>query len=117
MSYNQYLQGKAIQTGCEWRLKIKINSSALAVFPTTAKFSSQIRQDNTDGKVLATLSSEAATIVRVDGNSLELILKADVTADWNAGVVVLDIVRTDLSQKVHLGFDLEIPVKRTVTRL
>lgn len=116
MSYNQYLQGKAIQTGCEWRLKIKVTSSALAAFPTTAKFTSQIRKDDADGVVLATLTSAAGTIIRVDGNSIELVLKGSETAEWKSGTVVLDIIRTDLTQKIHLGFDLEIPVKRSVTR-
>lgn len=117
MSYNQYLQGKAIQTGCEWRLKIKITSSALAVFPTTAKFSATIRKDSADGVELVTLSSEAGSIMRVDGNTIELLLKGTDTANWSAGTVVMDVIRTDLTQKIHLGFDLEIPVKRTITRI
>ncbi|MGV1754811.1 hypothetical protein [Agrobacterium sp. CG674] len=117
MSYNQYLQGKAIQTGCEWRLKIKITSSALAVFPTTAKFSASIRKDDADGELLITLSSDASSITRVDGNTIELILKGTDTAEWTAGTVILDVIRTDLTQKIHLGFDLEIPVKRSITRI
>lgn len=117
MSYSQYLQGKAIQTGCEWRLKIKIQSSALAVFPTTAKFAASIRKDNAEGPVLVGLSSAAGSIIRVDGNTLELVLKSADTEVWSEGIVVMDIIRTDLPQKIHLGFDLEIPVKRTITRL
>lgn len=117
MTYNQYLQGKAIQTGCEWRLKIKVNSSALATFPETATFSASIRQDDPEGEVLVTLSTAAGTIIRVDGNTLELVLNGSDSASWKAGHVVMDIIRTDLTQKIHLGFDLEIPVKRTITRL
>lgn len=116
MSYSQYLKGKAIQTGCEWRLKIKIVSSALVSFPTSARFSAQIR-DTPEGPIKATLSSASGTITRVDGNSLELLLNGTVTADWKEGKVLMDIIRTDLPQKIHLGFDLEIPVKRTITRL
>ena len=117
MSYNQYLQGKAIQTGCEWRLKIKITSSALAAFPTTARFSASVRRDSADGDLLITMSSAAGSVIRVDGNTLELVLKGTDTAAWSAGTVVLDVIRTDLTQKIHLGFELEIPVKRSVTRL
>lgn len=116
MSYAQYLRGRAIQTGCEWRLKIKIASSALEVFPETATFTAQVR-NNTDAPVKATLSTAAGTIIRVDGNTLELVLKGTDTADWTEGKVVMDVVRTDLTQQIHLGFDLEIPVKRTITRL
>lgn len=117
MTYNQYLQGKAIQTGCEWRLKIKINSAALAAFPASARFSASIRKEDTDGDVLTTLSTSSGSIIRVDGNTLELVLPDSVSANWESGTVVMDIIRTDLTQKIHLGFDLKIPVKRTITRL
>jgi hypothetical protein len=116
MSYNQYLQGKAIQAGFEWRLKIKIVSPALAVFPTTAKFTAQVR-DTPDSSVKVELSSDAGTIIRVDGNTIELVIKSTDSADWSEGTVVMDVIRTDLSQLIHLGFDLEIPVKRPVTRV
>lgn len=116
MSYSQYLQGKAIQTGCEWRLKIKIVSSALEPFPTSARFTAQVR-DTAEGPIKATLSSATNTITRVDGNTLELLLNGTITAGWKEGKVLMDVIRTDLPQKIHLGFDLEIPVKRSITRL
>jgi hypothetical protein len=112
----QYLPGKAIQTGCEWHLKIKITSSALEVFPTSATFSAQFR-DHPEAPVKATLSTAGGTITRIDGTTIELYLPGATTVDWPAGEVVADVIRTDLSQKVHLGFDLTIPVKRTITRI
>ena len=117
MSYTQYLQGKAIQTGCEWRLRITINSEAIETFPETATFSSSIRKNSADGELVTTLSSADGSIVWVDSSSIELYLSEDATVDWKEGLVVLDIIRTDLTQKVHLGFDLKIPVKRTITRV
>ena len=116
MSYTQYLQGKAIQSGCEWRLKIKIASEALAIFPTTATFVAQVRE-TLDGPVLAELTTAATTIVRVDNNTLEFVLLPSVTAEWGEGIVIMDVIRTDQTQPTHLGFDLEIPVKRSITRL
>lgn len=116
MSYSQYLQGKAIQTGCEWRLKIKITSQALDLFPVGATFAAQFR-DHADGPIKAALTTASGGIIRVDSNSLEFVLRADQTADWKAGKVVMDAIRTDGNQPAHLGFDLEIPVKRTITRL
>jgi len=115
-SYTQYLKAKAIKTGCEWRLKIKITSSALAAFPVGATFSAQIR-DDVDAPVKTTLSTAAGTITRVDGNTIELWLKGTETVNWDDGAVVMDVVRTDLTQKIHLGFDLKIPVYRSITRL
>lgn len=115
-SYNHYLQGKAIQTGCEWRLKFKIISEALVSFPPSAKFVAHVR-DTYDGPLKAELTTENGRVIRVSGNELELVLPAEVTKNWEAGKVVMDVIRTDLTQPIHLGFDLEIPVKRSVTRL
>ncbi|SCW95700.1 hypothetical protein [Ancylobacter rudongensis] len=116
MDYTQYLPGKAIQTGCEWRLKIKITSAALEAFPETATFLAQIR-DDVEGPIKAALSTALGSIVRADANTIELRLSGAATTEWRAGTVVMDVVRTDLVQPVHLGFDLEIPVKRSITRL
>ncbi len=116
MSYNQYLQGKVIQTGCEWRLKIKIQSTALEPFPEGAKFTAQVRAD-AESAVLATLTSENGHIVRVDSSSLEIFMPGAMSATWSSGFVMLDIIRTDLPENIHLGFDLTIPVKRSITRL
>jgi len=115
-SYDQYLQGKAIQTGCEWRLRFTVQSEVLETFPTTAKFVAQFRE-KPEGPVLAELTTANGGIVRIDGNSLELVLKGTMTAGWSISSVMTDIVRTDGAQKVHLGFDLIIPVKKSITRV
>jgi hypothetical protein len=117
MDYTQYLQAKVIRTGCEWKLKIKVISAAVGTFPPQARFQCQFRAENADGPVLANLTTDNGQIVRVDDdNNLELTLKASDSVDWTVEKVVADIVRIDLSQRQHLGFDLEIPVKRTITR-
>ena len=117
MDYTQYLQARVIRTGCEWRLKIKVVSDAIGTFPEAARFHCQFRAENENGVVLADLTSENGQIVRVDSdNNLEIILKQEDSAGWTCSKVVADIIRTDLAQRQHLGFDLEIPVKRTITR-
>lgn len=116
MSYAQYLQGRAIRTGCEWRLKIHISASAASLFPDTARFVSQFR-DGIDGSLKLTLSSEAGTIIRVDENTLEFVVPGAETVSWPDGTVVMDVIRVDLTERIHLGFDLEIPVRGTVTRI
>jgi len=115
VSYSQYLQGKAIQTGCDWRLKITINSAALEEFPSNAHFLAHIR-DHADGPLKAALSTEDGTITRMNSKTIELIIPATVSASWQAGTVVMDVLRVDTSTPIHLGFDLEVPVKRTITR-
>ena len=117
MSYSQYLKGRAIQTGTEWRLKIQISSSALAAFPADATFAAQIRRNVDDAEPLASLTTAAGNIIRVSNNSIEIILPAATSKDWISGKVFMDVIRTDQLAPVHLGFDLEIPVKRSITRI
>lgn len=115
MAYAQYIKGKAIQTGCEWRMKIQISSPDLEVFEPTATFLAHVRE-STDGALLAVLSTANGNIERVDGKTIEVSIPGDVSSNWTVSKAVLDILRTDGGENIHLGFDLEIPVKRTITR-
>lgn len=116
MSLKQYLQARAIHTGAEWRLKFSISSSAPISFPDTAKFKCQIRA-KPDEKVLAEMTTDNGGIIRVNDNSLELYMKGDKSKNWKVPHVLLDIIRTDLMEPVHLGFTLKVPVNRSITQV
>lgn len=114
--YTQYIPGKCIRTGCEWRLQFRVKSGA-GDFGPNARFLSNIRENDANGKLLATLKTEYGTVMRVDDRTILLALPDKLSRDWTCDKVALDIVRTDLSQVYHLGFTLHIPVVRSVTRL
>lgn len=114
--YTQYLQGKVINTGCEWTLQFRLASADFPEFPVSAKFHCQFRAEDVDGPVLADLTSVNGKIVRINGTTLQLILSGADTAGWTVAKAVADVIRTDLPEPQHLGFTLEIPVKRTITR-
>lgn len=116
MSYSQYLRGKAIQTGCDWSLVIKITSAALETFSEDATFAAHVRP-SVDGELLVGLTTADGHIVRSSSDTIELSIDGATTENWTVKSVVMDIIRTDGTAPVHLGFDLEIPVKRTITRL
>lgn len=116
MSYKLYLPARGIRTGSDWVLKIEVRSASLEVFPTDATFVSQVRE-TLDGPVIAELTTANEGVVRISGNELELRIRGDITRDWLYSEVVLDVLRTDALNSVHLGFDMKVPVKRSVTRI
>jgi hypothetical protein len=116
MTFSQYITGKAIQTGSDWELTLRFASEAgSALFPVDASFLAHM-VDKATGEVAAGLSSVNGLIERIDGQTLKLTLSADQTKDWKDRIVAFDIIRVDTAEPVHLGFDVEIPVKRSVTR-
>jgi hypothetical protein len=107
-------EGPVILIGYEYRLQLEAEA---ALFPEGASFAGQVRSAITTATVVAELSTAAGSVLRVDNRTLEIILAPEVTANLAPGMVVLDLVRTDLTPDRHLGFVLEVPVALPVTRL
>ena len=115
-AYSCYVPGSVIQTGSKWELTLNFASASSSIFSEDAAFLSNVINGET-GEILAVLSTATGEIERVSGNVLKLTIPGGLTADWMVDVVWLDILRIDAGDPVHLGFDLEIPVNRSVTRL
>ena len=107
-------EGPVILIGYEYRLQLQAEAD---LFPEGASFAGQMRSAISAATVVAELSSAAGSVLRVDVRTLEIVLAPEVTANLVPGMVVLDLVRTDLSPDRHLGFVLEVPVALPVTRL
>ena len=107
-------EGPVILIGYEYRLQLEAEAD---LFPESASFVGQVRSAITVATVMAELSTPAGSVLRVDDHTLEILLAPEVTANLVPGMVVLDLVRTDLTPDRHLGFVLEIPVALPVTRL
>lgn len=107
-------EGPVILIGYEYRLQLQAEAD---LFPDGASFAGQVRSAISAATVVAELSSAAGSVLRVDVRTLEIVLAPEVTANLVPGMVVLDLVRTDLSPDRHLGFVLEVPVALPVTRL
>ena len=107
-------EGPVILIGYEYRLQLEAEAD---LFPEDASFVGQVRSAITAATVMAELSSAAGSVLRVDDHTLEIVLAPAVTANLAPGMVVLDLVRTDLTPDRHLGFVLEVPVALPVTRL
>ena len=107
-------EGPVILIGYEYRLQLQAEAD---LFPEGASFVGQVRPLVSTTAVLAELSTAAASVLRLDVRTLEIVLTPDVTANLAPGMVVLDLVRIDLTPDRHLGFVLEVPVALPVTRL
>lgn len=81
-----------------------------------AEFKADVRVANPiSGTPLETLTTADGTIARVDDDTIELTIPGTSSATWSAGIVALDVVRTDGVEPAHLGFTLYIPVTLPVT--
>ena len=107
-------EGPVILIGYEYRLQLQAEAD---LFPEGASVVGQARSAITAATVVAELSTAAGSVLRVDDHTLEIVLAPAVTANLAPGMVVLDLVRTDLTPDRHLGFVLEVPVALPVTRL
>jgi hypothetical protein len=86
-------------------------------FPTEARFRSQLREVVGSELVLADLTSEAGTIVRLSETEIRLIVPGAVSASWRVLNVVGDVIRTDLAPPRHLEFQFTAQFTRPVTRV
>ena len=107
-------EGPVILIGYEYHLQLQAEAD---LFPEGAAFAGQLRSAIAATSVLTVLSTTAGSILRLDERTLEIVLGPTITASLAPGMVVLDLVRTDLTPDRHLGFLLEIPVALPVTRL
>lgn len=105
-------QYRSIYIGYPWRMTLQV-SSAVALFPSAAQFKAHVRVKPGD-RLLATLTTANGKLIRVDDNTIEILID-NFTADWKPGKVVLDLVRTDVEPDQHLGIGIEVAVKLPVT--
>ena len=106
-------EGSAIAAGYLWSLRIELDVDA---FPVGVSLRGHVRRRVNDTLIMATLSTDDGSILRVDSRSIDIVLPGETTKSWAAGTVVLDLVRTDTDPDQYLGFTLTVPVVQTVTR-
>lgn len=105
--------GPTIVAGYEYRLRI---AADLALFPAGCALTSHVRRKVSETAILATLTTANGGLARVSDTEVDIAIAGTASASWQAGTVVLDMVRTDVNPDQHLGFVLEIPVTLAVTR-
>jgi hypothetical protein len=111
----QTFKGKIITAGYDWSIRLSFANSPVT-FPAEATFTSQVRRDPDVDDVLATLTTENGGITRVDSTTIDIRLPGAMSDGWPNRTAYIDVVRTDVTPKQHLGFELRVPVRRAITR-
>jgi hypothetical protein len=107
-------EGPAIVMGYAYRLRLEAEGP---LFPEGVRLVAQVRATVSADQVLAQLSTEqGGGLARVSDTLLDIEMTAQVTSVCPLGSVVMDFVRLDTDPDLYLGFALEIPVQRPVTR-
>jgi hypothetical protein len=108
-----FVQGPVILIGYTYRLQIETEA---ALFPSQGLFEADIRGKPSDPFALTTLTSAEGTLSRISDTRVEIKIPSTATARFTKGSVMIDLVRRDLPDPLHLGFSLEIPVHLPITR-
>ena len=104
--------GPPIPVGYAWQLTIR--SVGGDMFPLGSALRAQFRQKR-GSPVLADISTSNGGIERVGATEVIVKLTPVQSAAMAAGFVNMDMARTDLTDWVHLGFNLIIPVFTPIT--
>lgn len=104
-----------VQAGYEWRQRIEETSGA-GLFPSDSAWRAQVRTSVEAPVALAELTTSNGGIVRIDDNTIEMVLPGSATVGLRGGSVVFDLVRTDVDPDRHIGFAFAADVRLPVTR-
>lgn len=115
MSFTERVPGKIIQSGYEWKIRIAVGSG-LNLYPAGATFRAQVRRAPEVPEILYEMTTANDGVKRIDQNTLELTIPGSVSKDWPSRKAFIDIVRTDITPPVHLGFRIAVPVQQPITR-
>ena len=105
-------EGPLVAQGYPYSLRIE---AELPLFSASHSYRAQVRAKPAATAVLAEITS-ASGISFVSPNSVDLLIPASSTASFPLGEVWIDMVRTDVTPNLFMGFQLSIPVILPVTR-
>lgn len=101
--------------GYAWTQRVTMVSTP-AAFPSGVMLTAHVRPFRS-AETAITLTTENGGIIRVSDSVVDVTMTAAQTAQCAEGRVILDVVRTDTTPKLHMRFALDVPVVLPVTRL
>ena len=106
-------EGPSILIGYAYTLEIEAD---VALFPEAGKFRAHVREKISSAEIASDLTSDNGGIVRLSDKEIRVVIPAADTDSIRPGSVIFDVVREDLSPRLHLNFFVEVPVMLPVTR-
>jgi hypothetical protein len=105
-------EGPLVARGYPYSLQIEAENP---MFSAAHTYKAQVRAKPDATSVLAELTTGSG-ITFISTKALTLAIAANATASFPLGEVWLDIVRTDVTPNLYMGFQFSIPVILPVTR-
>lgn len=105
-------EGPLVAQGYPYTLRIEAEN---AMFSASHTYKAHVRQKPASATMLAELITGAG-IAYISELALDLTIPASATASFPLGDVWIDIVRTDTSPPIYMGFQFSVPVIQPVTR-
>lgn len=107
------VSGSAIIAGYRWEQQFQLVGSGF--FPVGCTLVGQVRKTPADAAILATLRTSDGSLVRMDDNTVKVIIAGTLSVDW-VNSVCFDLVRTDIVPNTHWGIIAQIKVLAPITR-
>lgn len=104
--------GPLVAQGYPYSLRIE---SEKPLFSASHTYKAHVRLKPASPTILAELVTGTG-IVFVSETALDLTIPANATASFPLGDVWLDIVRTDVTPNLYMGFQFSVPVIQPITR-
>lgn len=109
----QLFDAPPVKAGYYWSVRLEV---AGVTFPSGSAYKADIKKRRSDETAIASLTTANGGLVRVSDTELDIVLAGTVTAGWEAGEVIGDIVRTDTNPDQHLSIEFALPVTVPLTR-
>lgn len=104
--------GPLVAQGYPYSLRIE---SEKPMFSASHTYRAHVRQKPSSTSFLAELNTGSG-ITFVSETALDLTIPANATASFPLGEVWLDIIRTDVTPNLYMGFQFSVPVIQPITR-
>lgn len=105
-------EGPLVAQGYPYSLRVEAENP---LFSALHSYKAQVRAKPSSGTVLAEITTGSG-ITFVHEKAIDLVIPASDTASFPLGEVWVDMVRTDVSPPLYMGFQFSIPVIQPVTR-
>lgn len=105
-------EGPLVAQGYPYTLRIESEKS---MFSSSHTYKAHVRAKPASNTLLAEVTSGSGISV-VNDKALDITIPANATASFPLGEVWIDMVRTDVTPNLYMGFQFSVPVILPVTR-
>lgn len=105
----------ALIAGYQWSQRFEVTrADGTPIFTSSTTWTAPVRADPNQ-PVLTTLTSANGQILRVDDDTIDIVISGTLSASWgDYSTIYLDLIRTDTDPDQHIGVRISIPVVKSL---